>query len=59
MQVNSSIASKHTALFRLADFPTVIICTEPFKEAVQRLDLGEINFRNVPVQESLTTDPTG
>ncbi len=37
-------------LFRLANFSTVIVATERFKEAVQRLELGEIVFRELPLR---------
>lgn len=40
----------HTDLFRLADFETMIVGTERFVTAVQRLELGEIVFREVPVR---------
>ncbi len=37
-------------LFRLANFATMIIATERFKDAVQRLELGEIVFRELPLR---------
>lgn len=41
---------KHTDLFRLADFETMILGTERFVEAVQRLELGEVVFRELPLR---------
>jgi hypothetical protein len=40
----------HIDLFRLANFLTVLICTQRFAEAVQRLELDEIVFRDVPLR---------
>jgi uncharacterized double-CXXCG motif protein len=40
----------HTDLFRLADFTTVIIGTQSFVDAVRRLELDEIVFREVPIR---------
>lgn len=40
----------HTDLFRLTDFETILICTERFREAVQRLGLDGVAFREVPVR---------
>ncbi|WPB82442.1 double-CXXCG motif protein [Archangium violaceum] len=40
----------HTDLFRLSDFETVFIATERFVEAVRRLDLDEVDIREVPVR---------
>jgi uncharacterized double-CXXCG motif protein len=37
-------------LFRVGDFATVIIGTERFKDAVQRLELPGIKFREVPTR---------
>jgi hypothetical protein len=37
-------------LFRLANFLTVLICTERFVQAVRRLELDEIVFRDVPLR---------
>lgn len=37
-------------LFRLANFSTVIVATERFKDAVQRLELGEMVFRELPLR---------
>jgi uncharacterized double-CXXCG motif protein len=37
-------------LFRLANFLTVLVCTERLAEAVQRLELNEIVFREVPLR---------
>ncbi|HVG61934.1 MAG TPA: double-CXXCG motif protein, partial [Hyalangium sp.] len=34
-------------LFRVADFLTVLICTERFVQAVQRLGLDDIVFREI------------
>ncbi len=40
----------HTDLFRLSDFETIFIATERFVEAVRRLDLDELDIREVPVR---------
>ncbi len=40
----------HADLFRLANFLTVLICTERFAQAVQRLELDDIVFREVPLR---------
>jgi uncharacterized double-CXXCG motif protein len=40
----------HTDLFRLSDFETIFIATECFVEAVRRLDLDEVDIREVPVR---------
>lgn len=37
-------------LFRLANFATVIVATERFKDVVQRLELGEVVFRELPLR---------
>lgn len=37
-------------LFRLANFATVIVATERFKAAVERLELGELVFTELPVR---------
>jgi hypothetical protein len=36
-------------LFRLEDFSQVIVCTERFADACQRLELDGIVFRPVPL----------
>ncbi len=40
----------HTDLFRLSDFETIFIATERFVEAVRRLELDEVELREVPVR---------
>jgi uncharacterized double-CXXCG motif protein len=40
----------HTDVFRLANFSTVLIGTERFKEAVQRLGLDGIRFLELPLR---------
>jgi uncharacterized double-CXXCG motif protein len=40
----------HTDLFRLTDFTTILICTQSFADAVRRLELDEIVFREVPIR---------
>ncbi|HZI03748.1 MAG TPA: double-CXXCG motif protein [Archangium sp.] len=40
----------HTDLFRLSDFETIFIATERFVEAVRRLELDELDIREVPVR---------
>ncbi|WP_309892546.1 double-CXXCG motif protein [Archangium sp.] len=37
-------------LFRLADFESTFICTERFVDAVRRLELDGVDFREVPVR---------
>jgi uncharacterized double-CXXCG motif protein len=37
-------------LFRMANFLTVLICTERFVQAVQRLGLDDIVFREIPLR---------
>ncbi len=39
-----------TDLFRLSDFETVFIGTERLVEAVRRLDLEEVDMRELPVR---------
>ncbi|HEX8702504.1 MAG TPA: double-CXXCG motif protein [Myxococcaceae bacterium] len=40
----------HTDLFRLADWTTMIIANERFAEAVQRLDLSGVAFKELPLR---------
>jgi uncharacterized double-CXXCG motif protein len=40
----------HTDLFRLTDITSILIGTERFVEAVQRLDLDELEARELPVR---------
>lgn len=40
----------HTDVFRVANFATVLVGTEHFKDAVQRLGLDGIFFREVPLR---------
>jgi uncharacterized double-CXXCG motif protein len=40
----------HTDLFRLSDFETILIGTERLVEAVRRLNLDEVDIREVPVR---------
>ncbi len=40
----------HTALFRLSDFETIFIATERFVDAVRRLELDEVDIRELPVR---------
>ena len=40
----------HTDLFRLGDFETILIATERFVEAVRRLNLDEVDIREVPAR---------
>jgi len=40
----------HTDLFRLSDFETIFIATERFVEAVRRLELDEVDIRELPVR---------
>jgi uncharacterized double-CXXCG motif protein len=40
----------HTDLFRLAGFMTMLIATERFADAVRRLDLSGIVFREIPAR---------
>lgn len=40
----------HADVFRLTDFPTVIVGTERFMETVQRLGFGELQFIELPVR---------
>jgi uncharacterized double-CXXCG motif protein len=37
-------------LFRLSNFATMLICTERFKDAVTRLELDGITFRELPLR---------
>jgi uncharacterized double-CXXCG motif protein len=39
-------------VFRLEDFPTVIVCTERFVEACRRLELDGVAFLPLPTKES-------
>lgn len=41
---------KHTDLFRLSDFESMIIGTERFVDAVRRLSLDEVDIRELPVR---------
>jgi uncharacterized double-CXXCG motif protein len=40
----------HMDLFRLTDFETIFICTERFVDAVQRLELDGVVFRELPLR---------
>lgn len=40
----------HTDLFRLSDFETILIATERFVDAVRRLELDEVDIRELPVR---------
>ncbi len=40
----------HTDLFRLSDFETIFIATERFVDAVRRLELDEVDIRELPVR---------
>ena len=40
----------HTDLFRLADWTTLLIATERFAEAVRRLDLSGVVFKELPLR---------
>jgi uncharacterized double-CXXCG motif protein len=40
----------HTDLFRLRDFETIFIASERFVDAVRRLELDEIDIRELPVR---------
>ncbi|WNG14410.1 double-CXXCG motif protein [Cystobacter fuscus] len=40
----------HTDLFRLSDFETIFIATERFIDTVRRLDLEEVDFRELPTR---------
>jgi uncharacterized double-CXXCG motif protein len=48
--LNAASLPAHTDLFRLAGFMTMIIATEQFSEAVRRLELAGIVFRELPVR---------
>lgn len=41
---------EHLDLFRLAGYTTMILCTERFHDAVQRVALDEVVFRELPVR---------
>jgi uncharacterized double-CXXCG motif protein len=40
----------HTDLFRLVDFPTVILCTERFAEAARHLEQCDLILRELPLK---------
>lgn len=48
--LDAATLPSHLDLFRLAHFPTMVIATERFVEAVQRLSLDGVTFRELPVR---------
>jgi uncharacterized double-CXXCG motif protein len=49
--LDAATLPKNLDLFRLEDFPTVIVCTERFVEASQRLSLDGVVFLPLPTRE--------
>jgi len=41
---------EHTDLFRLKGYTTMILCTEHFRDAVERLELDGVAFRELPAR---------
>jgi hypothetical protein len=48
--LDQSSLPTHTDVFRLANFSTVLVGSERFKEAVQRLGLDGILFLELPLR---------
>ncbi|EPX62468.1 hypothetical protein D187_008656 [Cystobacter fuscus DSM 2262] len=48
--LDASTIPVHLDLFRLVDFSTVIVCTERFVDACQRLRLDGVAFQALPVR---------
>ncbi|MFY0579205.1 double-CXXCG motif protein [Cystobacter fuscus] len=48
--LDASTIPVHLDLFRLVDFSTVIVCTERFVDACQRLSLDGVAFHSLPVR---------
>lgn len=48
--LDAASLSRHLDLFRLANFPTILIATERFKEGVERHAPHCLSFRELPPQ---------
>jgi hypothetical protein len=46
--LEASTLPSHLDVFRLEDFSTVVVCTERFVDACQRLGLDGVTFQPLP-----------